>query len=270
MDYKKLIIDGYNGQRTTRLASYFFLETQKAVERKEAKTHKDFFESCKVVINDYKTEIEKKYQKRLHENDWVLNSIYQGRGVNFDGEIVTDLNDERIKDTIKNITEEKRYVEGRDYKNDRTEWLCILDKNGNISDNFLERVYKFDYPELISIENGLLQAEQELIPTAAPDSTKSVQQITLPDNLLQALEQAGFIENAKANPLQWNIQKVSLCAYFVDCYFAGSNPNDLWKVGEILFNVKNLRQAKYRYTGNKKTYGKPKGYEIIDTILDKK
>jgi hypothetical protein len=41
-------------------------------------------------------------------------------------------------------------------------------------------------------------------------------------------------------PLQWNKNKIALCACFVDCYFAKTSPCDLWKAGENPFNVKNL------------------------------
>jgi hypothetical protein len=48
----------------------------------------------------------------------------------------------------------------------------------------------------------LIEAGKETAP-AAPPLPSPQQQITLPDNLLQALQQAGFIENAAAKPLKW-------------------------------------------------------------------
>jgi hypothetical protein len=96
-------------------------------------------------------------------------------------------------------------------------------------------------------------------------ANKNDPQQTIPDKILQALETAKLITQ---NPMQWNTKQVGLCAYFVDCYFAKSNPNNLWKIGEMMFNVKYLRQAKNRYLGNTNTSGKPKNYKIIDAILE--
>ena len=92
---------------------------------------------------------------------------------------------------------------------------------------------------------------------------KPATDITIPTQILQSLENEKLITQ---NPLKW-IGAVNLCAYFVDCYFSKSNPNNLWKVGETLFKVENLRKAKNNYLGNESTGGKPKGYKIIDTIL---
>jgi hypothetical protein len=97
------------------------------------------------------------------------------------------------------------------------------------------------------------------------ENTKQPQQIILPDNILNELEQEKMIASRK--PLQWNKKKIALCAYFVDCYFSKSDPTDLWKIGQKLFNVSNLRQSKYNYLNNERTQGKPKNHQIIDRIL---
>ncbi|MDR1983601.1 MAG: hypothetical protein LBQ28_02100 [Prevotellaceae bacterium] len=69
-------------------------------------------------------------------------------------------------------------------------------------------------------------------------------------------------------PLKWE-KKTTLLAYFVDKLFTKSNPDNLWDIAENMFDKKNLRQSKNNYLGNKKTNGKPSGYETIDEILQK-
>lgn len=117
--------------------------------------------------------------------------------------------------------------------------------------------------------NGLLQQRRDEIQFfkalfQEPIETDTFQLPTIPENLLNKLENAGLITK---NPLQWDKNQLSLCAYFIDSLFQKTHPNNLWKLGENLFHVKNLRQAKYRYSGNKKDEGKPKNYQLIDRIL---
>ena len=96
-----------------------------------------------------------------------------------------------------------------------------------------------------------------------PKKSQTDEEISIPDNLLNELEKEKLITK---EPLTWNKKQGSaLCAYFVDCYFSKNYPLNLWQIGERIFNVKNLRQAKYNYSGNKN--GKPKRFEKVDKIL---
>ena len=79
--------------------------------------------------------------------------------------------------------------------------------------------------------------------------------------ILTKLEKVKLITQ---NPIKW-IGAKNLCAYLVDRYFFNSNPNDLWKIGEKIFGVSHLRQAKDNYMNSK--LGKPKQHSIIDEIL---
>jgi len=122
---------------------------------------------------------------------------------------------------------------------------------------------EYNYSELCENELNRLQQLQKI--DKFPSKIVPKTEIYLPENLLNALQKEQLIT---INPLQWQKNKIALCAYFVDCYFAKSNPNDLWKTGETLFNIKNLRQTKNNYLDNKSTSGKPKNYQIIDKILE--
>jgi hypothetical protein len=145
-----------------------------------------------------------------------------------------------------------------DFYNWKSKQECSNYESRELVDNEILQEY--------SIYNEIMNCEK-IINKLKSNKQTQLQPITIPDSILNELEQEKMITSRK--PLQWNKNKIALCAYFVDCYFAKSNPSDLWKVGGTLFNVKNLRQAKNRYLDNKKTSGKPKGYEVIDKILDK-
>jgi ribosomal protein S8 len=86
--------------------------------------------------------------------------------------------------------------------------------------------------------------------------------MTIPDNILQALQQAGFIENAAAKPLKW-LKSKFLLAFFVEkicekadneCIskYKNKNKNNLFRKGakyvvkpfETLFNVTGITAAK--------------------------
>jgi hypothetical protein len=173
MDYRKIIIDAYRERKTTTYLSYFKREAKKA--QKDYVEIEDFINGCKIIVNGYKAVIKREYEQRLHENDLVLESIYSGNGVKYDGEVVTDLNDERIKETIKQITDDKKAIEEGGYTKDEEFYPCRLDKNGDITNDCMKQAYRLNYPELALIETGLLQAEAELATSQIPQSEVSEQ-----------------------------------------------------------------------------------------------
>ena len=109
---------------------------------------------------------------------------------------------------------------------------------------------------------------QSKVTTTTKNKSKSPQQKNelpkIPDDILIKLENEKLITQ---NPLRW-LGTNALCAYFVDCYFSKSNPNNYWKIGEALFNAKNLRQSKDGYENSKN--GVPRNSAIIDEILQLK
>jgi len=118
-------------------------------------------------------------------------------------------------------------------------------------------IIRSDYPMISKWCNEYLQLIKEYKNKRVTDT------VYISDDILNKLETAHLLSSRF--PPQWHPSKIALCAYFVDCYFSKSNPNDLWKIGQNLFNVKNLAQSKNNYLGNKN--GKPKGFEVIDEIL---
>ena len=154
--------------------------------------------------------------------------------------------------TIENYNEKLSYLTNQktNYLNESHKWQDLPE---------------YDYSNLCENELNRLQQLQEIDNISLKIVPKPTH-FELSDNILNDLQKEQLITT---DPLQWHTNKIALCAYFVDSYFSKSNPNDLWKIGETLFNVKNLRQAKNNYLGNKNTYGRPKNYQIIDRIIRK-
>lgn len=113
-------------------------------------------------------------------------------------------------------------------------------------------------------ERKKIKRRADLAPMNVNNSSSAYENIKIPDRILIALENEKLIT---MNPFHWNNGKNSLCAYFVDLYFSKDYPNNFWKIGEYFFKVRNLRQAKHNYLGNKKTDGKPTNFQVIDSIL---
>jgi hypothetical protein len=154
---------------------------------------------------------------------------------------------EKIKDTDENKTGE--------YQRAAFMFVCselLYKKQHQYIDEALSKLEKLHESYLPKLSSATIRQQNQLQPQIS-------------ENILNELEKEKLITK---EPLKW-VGAVNLCAYFVDCYFAKSSPNDLWKKGQTLFNVRNLRQSKYNYSGNKTTNGKPKNYQTIDDILEK-
>lgn len=103
---------------------------------------------------------------------------------------------------------------------------------------------------------------QHLIREKEHGTTKTQDELKVSDDILNELEKAKLITN---EPLKW-VGSIRLCAYFVDEYYKEQTKK--WEKAQRLFGVRNLAQQKDGYVNNK-TSGKPKGYQVIDAILQK-
>lgn len=210
--------------------------------------------------DEAKRRVLEKYKQVLHRDNVIVNTILEFDKALYDL-FQTDING--------NIKVDETINEGEAYQKEYIEWissnLCGLDYT--VADNKLIDDPKGFIKEIreVYIAREIVQSlnrEKERVtnkPTNKP--------IKIPDDILNELKNAKLITK---EPMKW-VGSISLCAYFVDSYFATTNPNDLWEVGQTLFNVRNLSQSKYNYLGNKseKHKGKPRNYQIIDAILKK-
>jgi len=162
MNYKQIIanaIDEYKNQKTT-YSSYFTQNANKA-NKDHFVEFKDFFDGCKVVISDYKKNIEKEFNKNLTENDWALRSYKQ---MSLNGE-KKDQNGQLIQEHIEYIENEKEFVKERGYKTN-SDYSCLITEFGSITQSFFEMKYKLYYSEIEVIEKGILQSENCIEPDA--------------------------------------------------------------------------------------------------------
>ena len=68
--------------------------------------------------------------------------------------------------------------------------------------------------------------------------------------------------------IEW-VKSKSLAVYFIDTLYNYNFINNLriWSIGGHVFSIKNMAQIKQNYFATN-TNGKPKGYEVIDEIID--
>lgn len=177
MDCKQNIIKAYkeNKSQNTPYKSFFKREAQRA-ESEESIEPVDFFNGCMFVLDQYKNEIICKYEKHYQENDLVVKSIEVGKGINIEGEHVTDLKDERIIATLDSIKKQKEFVKKGGYKNN-LDFSCTLDSTGNIEKScFLTNEHVTLYwIDLEQIEKGIVDAKDELIPNKKSKVNESKQ-----------------------------------------------------------------------------------------------
>lgn len=86
-------------------------------------------------------------------------------------------------------------------------------------------------------------------------------------------DKAGFIwafggtnDNYSSYSTKWPKYK-NLAVYLIDCLCGNQANLDFWEIGFQVFGIKGMAQMKNAYLGNKRTFGKPKGYQLIDKIL---
>jgi hypothetical protein len=221
MNYTELIISGYNGQRTTPFISFFKQQAQIA-KRDNFVEFADFFNGCKGVVSDWKRSITSWCDRSIGAlngsiNYWQNLFIYDDREwakrVKENGGIVDDYSlnrhhEEQKVDKMQKVKELEQKKEEWEYEKHSIEiylddyTVKWSDEERSFFENTPERQYiTLNYNILVALENALLQAEQELNPTSANTPTELTP--PLPNTILQALQQTGFIENAAAQPLKW-------------------------------------------------------------------
>ncbi|MDR1553800.1 MAG: hypothetical protein LBS69_10115 [Prevotellaceae bacterium] len=273
MNYGQIVIDGHRyafGKKEWRmlLTAYFKREALKAKEQHYE--YNEFFYNCKEIIKNWKSNIKWQIERKIIEEE-KYRYLIQQNGFELNGIHITDPAEIKIRVNELNVTIRR-----------------LKDDLKQIESNLHYRTQLREYPDvyllymdLERIEQGILAAEQHNEP-AAPQ-----QQITIPDNILQALQQARFIENAAARPLKWSEDKSKfLLAFFVEkiCEKADNEciskykskyKNNPFRKGEkyvvkpfeTLFNVTGLTAAK---NDNKRGNGcnmQSEDCKTIETII---
>lgn len=163
MNYKLILknaITEFEEQKTPYQS--FFKREAKRAERDNSVDLNDFFDGCLKVVENYKNEIKKQYKRELTKNDWVEESILSGNGMEIDGEHITDLSDERLQNILSNIKIQRDFIEQSGYESDDSGFYCSINKEGQITNDFLEEERKLYYPDLELLEKGIKQAKKNL------------------------------------------------------------------------------------------------------------
>lgn len=172
MNYTVILLGAYTEctSQKTPFVSYFKQQAQIA-KRDNFVEFIDFFNGCKAATGKYKKYIENQYNKRLTENDWVLKAYYQA----LQNGQTTDNKGESIQNHIDYIENDKKYVEKQGYENNHY-YDCGITRKGDIAEHPFDIKYKLYYYDIDQLEQGIIQAEQELIfVTTQPAITKQSQ-----------------------------------------------------------------------------------------------
>ena len=163
LNYKQVVLNAFldNKEQKTPLKSYFKREA-KLAEIDNFIENNDFINGCLHVIKLYKNEIQNQYQKRLTENDSVAKSINSGNGMKIDGVLVTDIKDERLQSALKEIDDNKKFVESRGYKNN-LDYPCNLSTTGEITDDIFSQEVKLHWHEIELIEKSILETQESML-----------------------------------------------------------------------------------------------------------
>jgi hypothetical protein len=162
MNSKQIIVDVFTEGKEHRTAYLSNFKRKAKIAKKDNFVEfDDFFNDCLHSIKFYKNEIEKQYNKRLKENNWVLNSINSGNGIKIDGELIIDTNDKKLKESLDYCMNDKKYVEERGFKSNR-DYSCQVSTTGEISKDIFEIKHKFYYADLELLEEAMITAQKEL------------------------------------------------------------------------------------------------------------
>jgi hypothetical protein len=182
IDYKKLIIVGYEGRGTMPYVPYFKQQAQIA-KRNNFVEFADFFNACKIVVSDWQRNITSWCDDQVNElghriNYWQNLFIYDdtewAERVKQNGDIVDDYSlskhhEEQQVDRVQKVKELEQEKEKWKYEKHCVE--IYLDdytiKRGeekrNVFDNTPRRQYiTLKYNTLVEIKNQILQAEKDL------------------------------------------------------------------------------------------------------------
>jgi hypothetical protein len=267
MDYKEIIINGYNGRFTTPYADYFESEAQK-VQRDEFIRFNTFFNSCQQEAGNLKRNIEEQFKKDAAEQqfmiDYITESLNKKGYVEYrdeSGGIRQETDRGIIEESLKCYTNQRDSIDIENYH--------YVDKDKDYYER--ENDPRFSFAELTKIEQAIQQAKATLTGNQTEQTSKARHQppqITIPDNILNELQKQGLIENAAARSLKWLRTKI-LLAYFVDVandklHLKYGNKRVI-KPFETLFNESGLGNCINEYKN--KTGQKPVGYKVIDEIM---
>lgn len=202
MNYFQILLSAITEHREqkTPYKSLFKREAQKNL-RDNFVEFEDFFAGCIHVVESYKKEILKLYNKALNEDAWVEQSILSGKGMIINGEHITDLSDERLIKSLFDIKSQREYVESKGSKN--YEYICSLSKTGEITSDVWEQEIsrQINWQDVELIESEMLNAKNELFENELPESFNDFFHINKSDKIetiIQIIEKELISASSKA------------------------------------------------------------------------
>ena len=153
MNYRKIVIDGYNEEKTQRTpyVSYFKREAQ-VNKRDNFVEFSDFFNGCQNAVGYYGRDIQHQYEAAIEENDTGIRLAKYRKLTNVQTK-------EEVKESVKRWEEQKQRVIDSGLG---MYYVCKISATGEIvDDNFAP--YKLYCSDIIELMKGIIQAKQKLI-----------------------------------------------------------------------------------------------------------
>jgi hypothetical protein len=212
----------------------------------------------------------REYKKYISYNDII--ELVENINANYlDGVSIKKL----LSDCL-NIQIEKLPIQNDTLKKEVSNTFCLMVKNAEtriIAEGIVSmngRIIKKTIPKINTIAEIFVNEWIDEYAVPATPAISAQPSLQLPENILQALQEKGYIENAAARPLEW-LKTKSLLAYFVDVANDKLNLKDSggrrWiKPFETLFSTYGLIGCMNEYKN--KTGQKPKGYKDIDKLFE--
>ena len=283
MNYYQIVVNGIT-ERLEQGTSYlsFFKREAQINHRDNFVEFSDFFNGCKNVVESYRKDLKRQFDKMIEEQNLGIRFVKFGRA---NGRNLSNTFSEAEKEESLKVWEaQKQNV----IKQGLSGYVCKITESGVISDSGIYK-YSIRIQTMLELLSDIIQAEKKLT-NPKLDIKKSPLKDKVPKKIVLALYSAMCKDNmiepdeesflfwfgvSSDNPvnlkyLVWTGKSKSLLAYFADVANDKLNLKDSGgrrsiKPFETMFNISGLTCCINDY---KKTGDLPIDYSTIDEIFN--
>jgi len=160
MNYKAIILRGYTEHATQKAPYVSYFKQQAQINKRDNFIEfADFFNGCKIAIKGYKDEIAKQYNKEISDCNFMIDSYRKGNVKNERGNLITDQTE--LNKGMEIWEQQKQDIV--DSRINSINYKCNILDTGEITNDRLLASCSLYHSDIISLEQGIIQAEKELI-----------------------------------------------------------------------------------------------------------
>ena len=165
MNYKQVITNGCveHANQKTSFASYFKQQAQ-INKRDNFVEFVDFFNGCRVAVKGYEKIIRGQYEKEISDCNFMINSFKAGRVNNENGKLITD--QVELDKGAEEWTQQRQSIIDRGINS--ANFKCNVLSTGEITNDMSLSVCCLYHSDIIALEQGIAQSEQELLKSETP------------------------------------------------------------------------------------------------------